>query len=335
MIIPIFLPHVGCLDRCSYCNQDVITDVGEETLRKRIEQSLGACRGLCEVGLFGGNMFGIEPEALYRLFSYFNEYRDKITNFRISTKPVPLNDDIVAILKSNNVTVIELGIPTFNNHILKNLNRKHTGEDLGKAFHRLTQEGFHVALQVMVGLPYETRDDIKETVSNVIRLNPSYIRIYPLAFIEGTPLAEQYISGEFTPITFEEALYRAMFIYLKVSQRGIKIVKMGLTDNEVIKDRIIAGYHHPAFGHLVKSEAFFRAIMAKLEGVKRGEAVTVFLNARDISHLLGHERKNLGRFEQAGLAVSWQADDIPAGAFALRLRDGYSAGSVFDALSGS
>ena len=128
---------------------------------------------------------GIDPEALRRLFSFFDDYRDAITNFRISTKPLPLNTEIIEILKTNRVTTIELGIPTFNDQILETLNRKHTANDLRLSLTRLTAEGFQIALQVMVGLPDETMEDIRDTTENIIRLNPSYIRIYPARVLKG------------------------------------------------------------------------------------------------------------------------------------------------------
>ncbi len=127
------------------------------------------------------------------------------------------------------------------------LNRKHTAADLINAFHVLTDKGFQVAFQVMVGLPHETMDDIRETVKNIVSLKPSFIRIYPLAFISGTPLADMYTAGNFSVTTLEEAIHRASD-HLNSLQHDIKTVKMGLTDNEVIKDRIVGGYYHPAFG---------------------------------------------------------------------------------------
>lgn len=334
MIVPVFLPHFGCQGRCSYCSQTIITNIGEETLNERIGQALGNCQGPCEIGLYGGNIFGIEPETLRRLFSDFADYGSRITGFRISTKPVPLRDETLNILQKNGVTTVELGIPTFNNHLLENLNRNHTAEDLRKAFHLLTKNGFQVALQVMVGLPNETFDDIREMVANVRCLKPAYIRIYPLAFIDGTPLADQYKSGIFAPISFGEALFRALFVYLNAAQDGIKTMKMGLTDNEVMKDRIVGGYYHPAFGYLVKSEAFFRAIMAKLDGSQSKETITVFLNSHDVSHLIGHKRDNLRRFRQAGISLSWKVGNIPSGSFALLCGATYTKGTIFDALSG-
>jgi histone acetyltransferase (RNA polymerase elongator complex component) len=332
MIVPIFLPHLGCQSRCIYCDQDIITDIGREDLQKRIDQVLARQKGFFEVGLYGGNIFGLKPETVKRLFSYFDNYTSVITNFRISTKPVPLDHEIIAILKENRVTAIELGIPSFNNRILKFLNRRHTAEDLKNAFSILKGEGFQVALQVMVGLPYETMDDIRETVKNIVSLKPSFIRIYPLAFISGTPLADMYTAGEFSTITFEEAIHRAMLLYLNGLHHGVTTVKMGLTDNEVIKDRIVGGYYHPAFGHLVKSEVFYRAIMAKLTQARLDGEVTISLNNRDIPHLLGHKRNNISRFHGAGISITWHTKDIPIGTFIMKSNKKEMLGDVFDAL---
>ncbi|HOH25813.1 MAG TPA: radical SAM protein [Syntrophorhabdus sp.] len=333
MIIPIFLPHLGCQSRCIYCDQDVITDIEKDDIGTRIDESLAGRKGPLEVGLYGGNIFGLNSEDVKRLFSYFRSHEDKITNFRVSTKPIPLDPEVIAILRENRATVIELGIPAFNDHILGFLNRRHTTADLINAFSMLTGEGFQVALQVMVGLPHETLDDVRETVRNIVKLKPSYIRIYPLAFISGTPLAAMHEAGAFTAITFEETLQRTVLIYLNALQHGIKTVKMGLTDNEVIKDRIVGGYYHPAFGFLVKSQAFHQALMARvIEGGFTGYA-TVCLNSRDISHFLGYKRTNLARFREAGLSVTWEAANIAPGTFILKTGKKKIWGTIFDALS--
>jgi len=333
MIVPIFLPHLGCQSRCIYCDQDIITDIGEEDLQTRIVQALARQKGSFEVGLYGGNIFGLKPEALKRLFSYFDSYTSVITNFRISTKPVPLDHETITILKENRVTAIELGIPSFNDQILELLNRRHTAADLKNSFSILKGEGFQVALQVMVGLPYETMDDIWETTTNIINLKPFYIRIYPLTFISGTPLAEMYKAGEFPAIIFEEAVHRAMLIYLNGLYHGVTTVKMGLTDNEVIKDRIVGGYYHPAFGFLVKSRAFCLAVTNKIqEGAIKGD-VLISLNNHDIPHLLGHKRCNITCFHELGISITWQVIDISSGAFKLKSGNKEILGNVFDAIT--
>jgi histone acetyltransferase (RNA polymerase elongator complex component) len=334
MILPVFLPHLGCGDRCIYCNQDFITDVGDRNLPARIESVLASREGPFEVGLYGGNIFDLDPPQLRRLFSYFDHDRSRIANFRISTKPVPLNAETIDILKENRVTAIELGIPSFNDRLLDMLNRRHTADDLRRSFDRLTGADFQVALQVMVGLPFETWEDIMQTANNIIDLNPYYIRIYPLVFLKGTGIARMHETRQFEATSFEEVVRRALFIYLSALQHGIKTVKMGLTDNELVKENIIGGYYHPAFGHIVKCEAFYLAIIARLQESDLDGNITVVLNHRDIPLLLGHRRYNLDRFNAQGINLDWERTDLPSGTFHLKSRDRVLVGSIFDALAG-
>jgi len=332
MIVPVFLPHLGCGDRCIYCDQASITDLRTSDVGATIEAHLGRVRQPAEVGLFGGNVFGIGAEALKRLFSYFQPYRERITGFRISTKPIPLDEETMAILKENGVKVIELGIPSFNDEILRAVNRRHTAEDARRSFARLKAEGFTVALQVMVDLPGETWEDIRETTENLISLAPDYIRIYPLAVLKETPLEEMYREGRYVPIPFDEAVERTVYIYLRLLKRGIKVVKMGLTDNEVIAERVVAGHYHPAFGYLVKSRAFRNAVLKKLREAETSGPIKVILNKRDIPHLLGHKRENLARFKEEGFEVAWETGEMGLGEFALSWEGGSVRGDVFDAL---
>ena len=333
MIVPVFLPHMGCGDRCIYCDQQSITDLKTTDIKATVEAHLGKVREPVEIGLFGGNVFGLEAGNLRRLFSYFEPFREKITGFRISTKPIPLDDEIIEILKKSGVKVIELGIPSFNDEILRKVNRRHTAEDLKRSFARLKAEGFTVALQVMVGLPGEEREDIAETTENLIALAPDYVRIYPLAVLKDTPLETMYREGTYVPIPFEEAVERTLHIYLNLLKQNIKVVKMGLTDNEVIADRVIAGHYHPSFGSIVKSWAFRLAILKKMKELPVKAPVKVLLNNRDIPHLLGHKRENLKKFKEEGFEVSWEASEIGQGEFVIEFRGERVGGNVFDAVN--
>jgi histone acetyltransferase (RNA polymerase elongator complex component) len=334
MIVPVFLPHLGCGDRCIYCDQASITDLRTTDIRATIAAHLDRVHQPVEVGLFGGNIFGLDADSLRRLFAFFEPFRDRILSFRISTKPIPLDEEIIGILKDNGVKVIELGIPSFNDDILRAINRRHTAEDLRASFQRLKEEGFTLALQVMVGLPGETMKDIAETTENLIALNPDYVRIYPLAVLKGTPLETMYREGKYIPAPFEEAVKRVLYIYLHLLKKDVKVVKMGLTDNEVIADRVIAGHYHPAFGYIVKSWAFRLAILAKTKQVAIRGPVKVLLNKRDIPHLVGHKRSNPARFREEGFEVSWEVREMELGSFVMEYEGGSVGGTVFNALDG-
>lgn len=331
MIAPVFLPHLGCRDRCIYCNQAYITDVRDPDLPRRIRQSLPTDE-TCEVGLFGGNIFGLEPVEIERLFQYFEGYRSRITGFRISTKPVPINKETPAILKRCGVTVIELGIPTFNDETLSALNRKHTAQDFLDSFRLLVEQGFQVAMQVMVGLPGESMHDIRRTVCHMLQLRPCYIRIYPLLVLSGTPLQKLYEKGMFLPVSFEEAVRRTAVIWLNAKKAGIPVVKMGLTDNEVLKQNIVAGPYHPAFGYVVKSEAFYLAVKTKIEAAGMAGDITISLNRRDIPHLLGDRRQAMQRFQEAGIRIMRQEGPMETGSFGLVSGALTVEGTIYDAL---
>jgi uncharacterized radical SAM superfamily protein len=334
MIVPVFLPHLGCGERCIYCNQAVITDIRSIAVKDSIEKSLCPIHSQVEVGLYGGDIFGLGLGELTRLFALFDPYRDRISNFRISTRPVPLEDEMIEILRENRVDVIELGSPSFNDRILKVINRRHTAKDLETAFFRLRNEGFKVALQVMVGLPEETMDDIKENVRHILQMMPHYVRIYPLVVLKETVLAKMYEKGQFIPIPFEEAVERAVYMYLNARQHGINVVKMGLTANEIIEERVIAGHYHPAFGYIVKAEAFYLAVTAVLRASSiTGGSIRLILNNRDIPHLLGHKRSNMERLEKAGFSVTRETGAIEEGAFLISQEDRTVEGSIFDALT--
>ena len=333
MILPVFLPHIGCKERCIYCDQQFITDLRDADPDVVITKTLNAHEGLYEVGLFGGNIFGMKPDQLRQIFSRFEEYKDRITNFRISTKPVPLNEEIIDILKANKVTIIELGIPTFNNKILSKLNRRHSAKDLITAHRALTKKGFQVALQFMAGLPDETMEDIATTAEYMITLKPCYIRIYPLVVLATTPLGKMHAKGLFIPDPFDVVLDRVVYLYLNALKEGIPVVKMGLTDNEVIKEKILAGQYHPAYGYMVKSRAFYLAIIAKLLAVPvKGNTVIVHLNNRDIPHLLGYQRSHIARFAEEGIAIQWEKGEIDRDNFILHYDSHVMAGNIFNAL---
>jgi histone acetyltransferase (RNA polymerase elongator complex component) len=264
------------------------------------------------------------------LFEYFRAYADRISNFRISTKPIPVNNETLRILKENGVTVIELGVPCFNDGMLKKLNRGYTVLDFHESFHLLKEEGFSVALQVMVGLPGETMDDIERTAKEIVRLLPAYIRIYPLVVLKDTPLHRMYEKGVFAPIPFEEAVDRAVHIYMHALGQGIKTVKMGLTDSETIRGRVVAGHYHPAFGYLVKSRAFYLSVIQNVEAASMDRDVRVRLNNRDIPHLLGYKRSNVRKLEEKGILISWEKAEKVEGYFDLTCGSKCVKGSIFD-----
>lgn len=62
---------------------------------------------------------------------------------------------------------------------------------------------------MMLGLPESTKLDEVNTAKDLIRLKPKIIRIYPVLVIKGTKLEEEYKSGEYVPLTINQAIERS------------------------------------------------------------------------------------------------------------------------------
>jgi histone acetyltransferase (RNA polymerase elongator complex component) len=333
MILPVFLPHLGCRQKCIYCNQQWITGNSEKLdARETVRRALEPFEGRAEVAIYGGNPFGLGPTGLSRLFSSFDAYREKIESLRISTEPIVPDNRMIKTLKEYGVRVIELGMPAFNDGMLRALGRDHTVKDLYDTFEVLTSEGFTVGLQTMVGLPGETREEIRSTVQHLERLKPTLLRIYPLVVLRDTPLQAAFEQGRFSPLSVEEAVHRALFIYLHTSAYGITVIKMGLTANEFLKGQIIAGPFHPAFGYLVRAEAFYLAVTRVCRENGISGQITLLLNKKDIPHLIGYRRGNTQTFENEGLHVAWQSYELQQGHFRIYDGEGIYEGSTQDAI---
>ncbi len=333
MIAPIFLPHLGCGRRCSYCNQEHITGGQAEPLEERIGRLFATLSAPAEVAFYGGDLLGLPARRIESVFQLLDPYRDKIAAMRLSVRPRTVSPDVLALLKRYSVQTIEIGAPTFNDDILLRLNRGHTAEDVRAAVRFFSGQGFRTALQVMVGLPGETPADLRETAANITALTPAFIRIYPLVVIDGTPLCEDFREGRFSPDDLKSAVAKAAFIYVSAWERGIRTIKMGLTENEVLREKMAAGPFHPAFGYLVKSEAFWLAVLAR-HASSGFAAARVSVNRRDVPHITGYKRANLKRLAASGIAPGWtEGEGIEEGCFAIESGGRMVEGSLTDALS--
>ena len=128
-IIPIFVPHLGCQNNCTFCNQKTISgqtkQVTAQDVKETIEYYLKNFRDdyrYVEVAFFGGNFTGIEGEKQIELLEAAYEYikMGKVNSIRISTRPDYINREILKRLKKYRVKTIELGVQSTNDYILKN-----------------------------------------------------------------------------------------------------------------------------------------------------------------------------------------------------------------------
>ena len=304
-IIPIFVPHLGCPNDCTFCNQKKISgqtkNVKAEDVKNTIEYYLNNFRDdnkYIEVAFFGGSFTGIDVDKQKELLSVAYEYikNKKIDSIRISTRPDYINKEILKMLKSYGVKTIELGVQSTNDYILNKSKRGHTFEDVKKASKLIRKNGFILGHQMMVGLPESTGQDEINTAKDLIKLKPKIVRIYPVLVIKGTQLEKDYESGEYTPLTVEQALL------VLFNKKKINVIRIGLQNtNEITnpnskESQVVAGPYHPAFRQLVESRLWYDNIANEIKKVNSNVShIQIDVNPSDINNAVGHKRINIER----------------------------------------
>ena len=312
-IIPIFVPHLGCPNDCTFCNQKKISGqtkkVTKQDVRNTIEYYLKNFKkddNYIEVAFFGGSFTGIDPKIQEELLSVAYEYikNKKIDSIRLSTRPDYIDKETLKRLKKYGVKTIELGVQSTNDYILKKCRRGHTFEDVKKASKLIRRFGFTLGHQMMVGLPESTRQDEIKTAKDLIKLKPKIIRIYPVLVISGTQLEEDYKNGEYEPLNVEQAVEISKELLILFASKHINVIRIGLQNTSEITDpnnpnsQVVAGPYHPAFRQLVESALWYDAISEKIKKVNINiKDVQIDANPYDINNIIGHKRCNVTKID--------------------------------------
>jgi histone acetyltransferase (RNA polymerase elongator complex component) len=309
MIIPFFIPHSGCPHQCIFCNQKKITghDTSAECsqLPHLIEARLAAAPGNqpVEIAFFGGSFTAL-PFEIQR--AYLETARPfmasgRIKGIRLSTRPDAITTEVLELLKEHLVETVELGAQSMNDRVLMLSGRGHRAEDTARAVSMLKEQGFKVGIQLMTGLPGDSRDIWTNTVEKTIDLGPAFVRIYPVLVIRDTPLAELYRGGRYSPLSLEETVARCKEALLAFESAGIDVIRIGLQSTEELRKpgTILAGPYHPAFRQLVESSILLDSMKAALEDRETiAPEVHFLVHPGDISNAVGQKRANVAALKK-------------------------------------
>lgn len=157
----------------------------------------------------------------------------------------------------------------------------------------------------MIGLPESTKLDEINTAKALIKLKPKIVRIYPVLVIKNTPLAKEYESGDYLPLTVEQAVERSEEIMKLFNKAKIEVIRIGLQNTEEITDptekgsQVIAGPYHPAFRQLVESRMWYDEIVQKIKQINiKVMQVTITANPDNINNIIGHKKENVLKLKE-------------------------------------
>lgn len=105
---------------------------------------------------------------------------------------------------------IELGLQTVNYHSLQKINRGHTLAEFIDAVQRIKRWSMGVCAHLILNLPWDDMTDTIESAKIVSALGVDQVKLHALYIVKNTVMAEWYQQGEFTLISKEEYVERAL-----------------------------------------------------------------------------------------------------------------------------
>lgn len=304
--IPVFVPHLGCPNRCIFCNQwrsanpkkSVSSADVFETAEKYLSKKRADIDNV-EIAFFGGSFTGIERLKQKELLSAANSLIEsgKVNSIRLSTRPDCIDRGILDFLVSHNVKTVELGCQSFFDDVLAFSNRGHTSDDIYKAADLLKEYGLDFVIQLLPGLPLDTYEKSVVSAKKGAELAPSAARIYPAVVIRDTDMAKLFADGSYSPLLLHDAVGLCSVMLDIFTEKNIPVIRIGIHPlSAEEEDSIIAGPYHHAFGFLTRSESKKMGMEKKVSliiNAGKKESIILKIPKKNAEEYIGHCKLNI------------------------------------------
>ena len=132
---------------------------------------------------------------------------EDVVGIVIGTRPDCVSDDILNYLEELNrqtFMIVEYGIESTDNKILKRINRGHTYECSVRAIERTKERDILVGGHVILGLPGMTEEDCIREVERLNNTQLDILKLHQLQVVKDTRLAEEYLEKPFKVFNIDE-----------------------------------------------------------------------------------------------------------------------------------
>ena len=215
-----------CIKKCSYCDfisfENKLDFQGKyiEQLKKEIESQKEILKNsdITTIYIGGGTPSAIKSKYIVEIINYLNEY----INFKESNNieiTIEVNPGTVTKQKlidyyNSGINRISIGLQCVQDRLLKIIGRIHNFEQFLETFKMAREVGFkNINVDLMIGLPEQNIEDIKQSIEKILELNPEHISVYSLIVEEGTKISKKIEEG-FYQLPDEE-LERMEYSYVK------------------------------------------------------------------------------------------------------------------------
>ncbi|MEG1141528.1 MAG: radical SAM protein [Clostridia bacterium] len=320
-IIPIFVPHRGCPHDCIFCNQKKITGVSTDITSKDVADIVDEYLttidkdASVEIAFFGGSFTAIDEEIQKSLLSVAKQYVDKgvVQDIRMSTRPDCISQDILTMLKEYNTTIIELGVQSLDEDVLRDSIRGHHACEVFESAKLIKDNNIKLGLQMMVGLPSDTEEKCINTAKEFIKLNPDCVRIYPTLVVKETGLENLLSKKQYNPFSLQDTIKIVKKLLAMYYVNDVNVIRVGLqaTDDIQLGKAIVDGPYHPAFRELVEGEMIKDYLKFVISENKIISSIIINTNKKNVSKIIGNKKCNsIYMKNELGINLKTQETDI-------------------------
>ncbi|HVE11857.1 MAG TPA: coproporphyrinogen-III oxidase family protein, partial [Elusimicrobiota bacterium] len=131
----------------------------------------------------GGTPSELSAVELARLLAWVGRRFGSVAALREATvegNPESLGDDKLDALRAGGVGRLSLGLQASQDRLLKSLGRRHSFADFARVYRNARARGFDVSVDLMFGLPGQSRADARASLDEVLALEPEHLSLYSL-----------------------------------------------------------------------------------------------------------------------------------------------------------
>ena len=198
---------------CIFCSEGGSGDFAEsrtlgvteqiESGKEKVKNKIKNGKYIAYFQAFTNTYAGVN--TLEKIFSEAINHPD-IVALSVATRPDCLEQEKIELLgRLNKIKPIfvELGLQTANEKTAKYIRRGYSLDVYDDAVKRLHEQGINVVTHIIIGLPYETKEDMLSSVKYVCKVTDG-IKLQLLHILKGTDLAKDYFEHKFKVLSLEE-----------------------------------------------------------------------------------------------------------------------------------
>lgn len=215
-----------CKRKCYYCDfisytnkQNVVKEYIESVIKEIDSYNLKEFK-VTTIYIGGGTPSFIDENNIELILNKLkSKIQEKDVKWEEIEKTIEVNPGTVTLkkietYKKSGINRISIGLQSTKDRLLEKIGRIHTYKDFLTAYEIINQVGIkNVNVDLMLGLPNQTIQDLKESIMKILELNPNHISVYSLILEEDTKLANLVKEGKLELPS--EELERKMYWYVK------------------------------------------------------------------------------------------------------------------------